>query len=49
MYGKCSKTSNTFLSLFSNKMMVFRTGIHKLLAVIANMEELDQSASDEAV
>ena len=32
MYSKCSKISNTFLSLFSNKMLVFWAGIHKMLA-----------------
>ena len=30
-YGKCSKISNTFLILFSNKMLMFRAGIHKIL------------------
>ena len=29
---KCSKISNTFLFLFSNKMLVFRAGIHKCLS-----------------
>ena len=27
--GKCSKISNTFLSLFSNKLLVVRAEIHK--------------------
>ena len=31
LYGKCSKISNTFLSLFSNKMLVIRVGINKML------------------
>ena len=31
MYGKCHKISNTFLFLFSNKLLVFRAGIHKML------------------
>ena len=35
-YGNCSKISNTFLSLFSNKMLVFRAGIHKMFVRIAN-------------
>ena len=38
MYGKCSKISNTFLFLFSNKMLVFRTGIYKMLVRVANKE-----------
>ena len=29
--------------------MIFRGGIHKVLAKIANMEEPDQTASEEAV
>ena len=48
-YGKCSKISNTFLFLFSNKMLVFRAGIHKMLVIIANREDPDQTASPEAV
>ena len=48
-YGKCSKISNTFLILFSNKMLIFRAGIHKILVRIANREDLDQTASSEAV
>ena len=31
-YGMCSKISNTFLILFSNKMVVIRAGIHKSLS-----------------
>ena len=38
-YGKCSKISNTFL--FSNKMLVFRVTIHKMLVKIANREDPD--------
>ena len=49
LYGKCSKISNTFLFLISNKMLVFRAGIHKFLVRIANREDLDQTASTEAV
>ena len=49
-YSKCSKISNTFLFLFSNKMLVFRAGIHKFLVRVANREENpDQTASSEAV
>ena len=44
-YGKCSKISNTFLFLFSNKMLVFRAGIRKMLVRIANREDPDQTAS----
>ena len=40
IYGKCSKISNTFLFLFSNKMLVFRAGIQKILVRIANREDL---------
>ena len=39
-----------FLSpVFSNKMLVFRTVIHKMLIRIANSEEPDQTAFSEAV
>ena len=50
-YGKRSKISNTLPFLFSNKikMLVIRTGIHKILARIANREDPDQTASSEAV
>ena len=41
------KKLNTSLSLFSNKMLVFRAGIYKLLVRIANREDLDQTASSE--
>ena len=44
-----SKISNTFLFLFSNKMLVLRDRIHKILARIANREDPDQTASSEAV
>ena len=43
-YSKCSKISNTFLFLFSNKMVI-RAGIHKMVARIANREDPDQTAS----
>ena len=48
-YSKCSKISNTFLFLFSTKMMVVRDGIHKMFVRIANREDPDQTASLEAV
>ena len=48
-YGKFSKISNTFLFLFSNKMLIFRAGIHKKHVRIANREYPDQTASSEAV
>ena len=32
--GKCSKISNIFLFLFSNKMLVFMARIHKMLVRI---------------
>ena len=34
---------------FSYKMLVIRTGIHKMLARIANREDPDQTVSSEAV
>ena len=42
IYSKCSKLSNTFLFLFSNKMLVFRTENHKMLVRITNREDPDQ-------
>ena len=48
-YGKCSKISNTYLIQFSNKMLVIKVGVHKLLVRIANREDPDQAASSEAV
>ena len=47
-YGKCSKISNTFLFLFSSKMLVFEAGSHKMHIRIANREDPDQNASSEA-
>ena len=46
-FGKCSKIFNTFdfLFLFSYKMKVSRTGIHKMLGKIANRGDTDQTAS----
>ena len=46
---KCSKISNTSLFLFSNKMQLFRAGVHKILVRIVNKEDPDQTASAEAV
>ena len=43
------KISNTFLFLFSNKMLVIRAGIHKMPDRIMNREDSDQTASSEAV
>ena len=37
-YGKCSKISNTFLFLFSNKTLVIRTGINRMLVGIPKQE-----------
>ena len=48
-FGKCSKILNSFLFLFSNKLLVFRAGIHKMCVRIANREDPDQTASSEAV
>ena len=45
VHGKCSKTSNTFHSLFSTKMLDIRAGIHKLFVRNANREYHDQTAS----
>ena len=39
----------TLLFLFSTKMMVIRATIHKMLVRIANREDPDQTASEEAV
>ena len=49
IYGKSSKILNTFLFLFSTKMLVIRDGINKMLVRIANREDPDQTASSEAV
>ena len=45
-YGKCSKILNNFHFLFTNEMLVIRTGIHKMLVRIANREDPDQTASE---
>ena len=52
MQGKClfSDISRPALHfLFTNKMLVIRTGINKMLVRIANREDPDQTASSEAV
>ena len=49
MNGKCSKILNTFLFLFSTKMLVITAGIHKTLVRIANKGDPDQTASSEAI
>ena len=46
MYSKCSNIWNTFR--FSNKMMVFKAGIHKILVRIANGVDPDQTASEKS-
>ena len=43
------KKFKAFLSLFSNKMLVFRAEIHNFVVKIANREDPDQTASSEAV
>ena len=46
---KCSKISNTFLFLFSNRMWVIKAGIRRMLVRIANREDPGQTTSSEAV
>ena len=41
-YGKCSKILNTSISLFLNKMLIIKVGIHKIVINIANSEDPDQ-------
>ena len=43
------KFQNFFFFLFSNKMLLFAAGIHKILVRIVNREDPDQTASSEAV
>ena len=44
MYCKCSKISKPFL--FSNKIRVIKTGIHKMLVRIANrVDPPDQTST----
>ena len=47
--AKKTKISDTFLFLFSNKVLVFRAGTHKMLVRITNRKDPDQTASSEAV
>ena len=47
VYSKCSKISNTFRFLFTNKMLVIRAQIHRMLVRTANREDPDQTASSE--
>ena len=42
----CSQISNTFLFLFSNKLLISRAGIYKMLVTIVNREDPDQTASE---
>ena len=48
--GKFSKISNTFLFLFSNKILVIRARIHKMLVRlrITNGVDPDQPASSQS-
>ena len=43
------KFQTAFLFLFSNKVLVLRAGINKMLNRIASREDPDQTASSEAV
>ena len=43
------KISNTFHFLFSNKMLVIRASIHKMLVGITNVEDPDQTATEETL
>ena len=45
--GNCSKILKIFS--FCSQMLVIQAGIHKMLARIANREDPDQTASEEAV
>ena len=44
-YSNCSKILNTFLFLFSNKMLVIRAGIHKMLNCHNSKQEAVRSGS----
>ena len=46
---KYCNISNTFLTFFSNKILVIKAGIHQMLVRIAKREDPDQTASEEAV
>ena len=41
--------AHSFLFLFSNKLLAIRAGVHKMLVRIANREDPNQTASEEAV
>ena len=43
MFGECSKISNTFHFLLTNKILIIRTEIHKMFVRIANREDPDES------
>ena len=43
------KFQTLFFFHFSNKMKMFKAGIHKMHVRIANREDTDQNASSEAV
>ena len=43
------KESNQTNLLFSNKMLAIRAEIHKILVKLANREDTDLTASEEAV
>ena len=47
--GNVLKFQNTFLFLFSTKMLVIRAGLHKMLVRIANTDDFVQTASSEAI
>ena len=42
-YGNCSNCLNTFLFLFSSKILVIRAGIHKILVRIENRGDPDRT------
>ena len=46
-YGKCSKILKTLLFLFSNKMLVIMSEIHKMFLRIPNREDPDQTSFSE--
>ena len=49
VFGNAKYLFTAKFSLFSNKMLVFRGGIHKMLVKLANREDPDQTASSEVV
>ena len=46
-YSECSKISNNFL--FSNEILLIRSGMHKMFVRIENREDPAQTAYSEAV